>query len=154
MLKRFGAQADTSNNEMEYTAMLEALQFVQEKAFVIMESDSQLCIDSLTKYRLRWQCHGWRKDDGQPVENSDLPLPFLFVFRGCLFSLFFHPDSRFHLLSVAISSQFFFLFKPYPFLLLLSSLLNLLPNFCLSSFLFFGLNFESISSFSLPPLFS
>jgi hypothetical protein len=40
MLKRFGSRADTSNNEMEYWAMLEALRFVSEKAFVVMETDS------------------------------------------------------------------------------------------------------------------
>jgi ribonuclease HI len=58
MLKKWGAQPDTSNNEMEYVAMLEAPQFVQDKAFVIMETDSQGCIDGLTKYRLRWEKHG------------------------------------------------------------------------------------------------
>jgi hypothetical protein len=54
MLKRWGAKADTSNNEMEYMAMLEALQFVPKSSLVVMETDSQLCVDSLTKYRLRW----------------------------------------------------------------------------------------------------
>jgi ribonuclease HI len=72
MLKRFGAKADTSNNEMEYMAMLEALQFVHENALVVMETDSQGYIDGLTKYRLRWGHHNWRRDDGQPVENADL----------------------------------------------------------------------------------
>jgi hypothetical protein len=59
MLKRFGAEADTSNNEMEYRAMLEALEFVPISAkpplapLVVMETDSQSCIDGLTKYRKR-----------------------------------------------------------------------------------------------------
>jgi ribonuclease HI len=72
MMKRCGSKPDTSNNEMEYTAMLEALQFVQNGAYVIMETDSQGCIDGITKYRLRWEKHGWRKDDGMPVENAEL----------------------------------------------------------------------------------
>jgi ribonuclease HI len=70
--QKVGAHADTLNNEMEYWAMLEALQFAQDKAFVIMETDSQGCIDGLTRYRLRWEKHHWRKEDGQPVENADL----------------------------------------------------------------------------------
>jgi hypothetical protein len=57
---------------MEYMAMLEALQYVPNGSYVIMETDSQGCIDGITKYRLRWEKHGWRKDDGQPVENADL----------------------------------------------------------------------------------
>jgi ribonuclease HI len=69
MLKKWGARPDTSNNEMEYEAMLEALQFVRKGAFVIMETDSQGCLDGLTKYRLRWEKNGWRTSDGKPVEN-------------------------------------------------------------------------------------
>jgi ribonuclease HI len=72
VLKRWGAKADTSNNEMEYWAMLEALQFVPKDTLVIMETDSQGCIDGITKYRLRWEKRHWRKDDGSPVENADL----------------------------------------------------------------------------------
>jgi ribonuclease HI len=72
MLKRWGAHEDTSNNEMEYMATLEALQFVKDKAFVIMETGSQGCIDGLTKYRLRWEKHWWRREDGKPVENAGL----------------------------------------------------------------------------------
>jgi ribonuclease HI len=79
MLKRFGAKADTSNNEMECRAMLEALEFVPTpagnpalKPLVVMETDSQLCIDGLTKYRKRWEAHRWKKDDGKLVENADL----------------------------------------------------------------------------------
>jgi ribonuclease HI len=79
MLKRFGAKADTSNNEMEYMAMLEALEFVQTptlntplKPLVVMETDSQQCIDGLSKYRKRWEAHHCKKPDGKPVENADL----------------------------------------------------------------------------------
>jgi ribonuclease HI len=81
MLKRFGAKADTSNNEMEYRAILEALEYVPTPAkpplapLVVMETDSQTCIDGLTKYRKRWEAHRWKKDDGKPVENADLIQP-------------------------------------------------------------------------------
>jgi ribonuclease HI len=62
MLQLWGSRADTSNNEMEYMAMLEALQFTEKKAFIIMETDSQGCTDGLTKYRLRWEKNRWRKE--------------------------------------------------------------------------------------------
>jgi hypothetical protein len=64
ILKRWGARPDTSNNEMEYLAMLKALQYVPNGSFVIIESDSRGCIDGLTKYRLPWEKHNWRKEDG------------------------------------------------------------------------------------------
>jgi ribonuclease HI len=78
MLRRSIAKADTSNNEMKCTAMLEALRFMQIQRnpllnlLLVMESDSQLCIDGLTKYRKLWEAHRWKKDDGKPVENADL----------------------------------------------------------------------------------
>jgi ribonuclease HI len=78
MCLRFGAKNDTSNNEMEYRAMLEALNLVPTppesplKPLVIIESDSQTCIDGLAKYRSRWAARGWRKEDGKPVENASL----------------------------------------------------------------------------------
>jgi hypothetical protein len=57
---------------MEYRAMLEALQFTEKNAFVVMETDSQGCLDGLTKYRLRWEKNRWRREDGNPVENAEL----------------------------------------------------------------------------------
>jgi ribonuclease HI len=72
MLQRWGNKQDTSNNEMEYQAMFEALQFTHPKAFIMMETDSQGCLDGLTKYRLRWEKNGWNRSDGQPVENANL----------------------------------------------------------------------------------
>jgi ribonuclease HI len=72
MLQRWGNKPDTSNNEMEYQAIFEALQFTHPKAFIMIETDSQGCLDGLTKYRLRWEKNGWNRGDGQPVENADL----------------------------------------------------------------------------------
>jgi ribonuclease HI len=72
ILRRWGSKADTSNNEMEYMAMLEALQYVPNNSFVIMETDSQGCIKGITKSRVRWEKHRWNREDGQPVENADL----------------------------------------------------------------------------------
>jgi hypothetical protein len=40
ILKRWGAYPDTSNNEMEYMAIVEALQYVPDGAYVVIESDS------------------------------------------------------------------------------------------------------------------
>jgi ribonuclease HI len=72
ILKRWGAKPDTSNNETEYMAMLGALHYTPSGAYIIIELDSQGCIDGITKYRKRWEKHGWRREDGKPVENAEL----------------------------------------------------------------------------------
>jgi ribonuclease HI len=64
-------KADTSNNEMEYRAMLSALELIPKKAYICFETDSQQRIDGLTKYRQRWGAHRWRREDGQPVANAE-----------------------------------------------------------------------------------
>jgi ribonuclease HI len=73
--KRWGVKADTSNNEMEYQAMLSAMELIPKCAYVFIESDSQGCIDGLTTYRKRWEKHGWRREDGKDVENAETIIP-------------------------------------------------------------------------------
>jgi hypothetical protein len=51
LCKRRGAKAATSNNEMEYQAMLSATELIPEGAYVCIESDSQGCIDESTNVR-------------------------------------------------------------------------------------------------------
>jgi ribonuclease HI len=68
----WGKKADTSNNEMEYQAILSALEVIPKGAYACFETDSQQCIDGLTKYRERWEAHRWRREDGQPVVNAEL----------------------------------------------------------------------------------
>jgi ribonuclease HI len=59
----YGPQADTTNNEMELEPMLKALDYIRQGMHAVSETDSQLCIDSLSKYRKRWENNGgkgWR----------------------------------------------------------------------------------------------
>jgi ribonuclease HI len=58
-----GPQVDTSNNEMELMAIVETSVY----SVILIESDSRLCIDTLTTYAKRWYKNGWRKPDGKPV---------------------------------------------------------------------------------------
>jgi ribonuclease HI len=68
----FDPQPDTSNIEMEYKAMLEAISIIPRNTYVIFETDSQGCIDGLTKYRKRWESRGWHNDQGKPVANAEI----------------------------------------------------------------------------------
>jgi ribonuclease HI len=60
----------TSNNEMEYLAMLKAMELVPRQMYVVIETDSQMCIDSLTKFRKRWEKNGGRLDNGTEVASA------------------------------------------------------------------------------------
>ena len=68
-----GGEADTSNNRMELTAVIQALSLLQEPCIVELWSDSKYVIDGLEKGWARgWQKRGWIKSDKKPALNPDL----------------------------------------------------------------------------------
>ncbi|MEG0804236.1 MAG: ribonuclease HI, partial [Pygmaiobacter sp.] len=68
-----GGAAQTTNNRMEMTAVLQALLLLREPCEVTLCSDSKYVIDALQKgWAKGWQKNGWRKADKKPALNSDL----------------------------------------------------------------------------------
>lgn len=68
-----GGEADTTNNRMELTGVLSALQLLKEPCEVTLCSDSKYVIDGLQKgWAKSWQKNGWRKADKKPALNADL----------------------------------------------------------------------------------
>ena len=68
-----GGAPETTNNRMELTAVIEALQLLKEPCIVELYSDSKYVIDALEKGWARsWQKRGWVKSDKKPALNSDL----------------------------------------------------------------------------------
>lgn len=68
-----GGAADTTNNRMELTAVIEALALLKEPCVVELYSDSKYVIDGLSKGWARgWQKRGWIKSDKKPALNPDL----------------------------------------------------------------------------------
>ncbi|WP_448580405.1 ribonuclease HI [Thermaurantiacus sp.] len=67
-----GADALTTNNRMELTAALRALQALNRPARVTIETDSRYLLDGMTKWLPAWKARGWRTADGKPVKNADL----------------------------------------------------------------------------------
>ena len=66
-----GGDAQTTNNRMEMTAILRALQAVPDGARIKVFSDSSYCVNGLTKWRAGWQKKRWMKA-GKPMLNRDL----------------------------------------------------------------------------------
>ena len=68
-----GGEANTTNNRMELTAVIEGLKALKERCIVELYSDSKYVIDALEKgWAVSWRAKGWRKADKKPALNPDL----------------------------------------------------------------------------------
>ena len=68
-----GGEANTTNNRMELTAAIVALERLKEPCEVTLYSDSKYMIDSITKgWAVSWRTRGWKKGDKSPALNPDL----------------------------------------------------------------------------------
>jgi len=68
-----GGERDTTNNRMELTAVIRALEALREPCAVELWSDSKYVTDALARGWARaWQRRGWIKADKKPALNADL----------------------------------------------------------------------------------
>jgi ribonuclease HI len=67
-----GRDRSTTNNKMEITAVIKALEAVSKDLPIVIHSDSQYVIKGATEWLRGWKAKGWRKADGNPVMNQDL----------------------------------------------------------------------------------
>ena len=67
-----GGEADTTNNRMELTAAIRALDALTRPCAVDLNTDSQYVKDGLTSWIHGWKKRGWLTADRKPVKNVDL----------------------------------------------------------------------------------
>ena len=68
-----GGAADTTNNRMELTAVIEALRALREPCAVELYTDSKYVFDAVDKrWVYGWRAKGWVKADKKPALNADL----------------------------------------------------------------------------------
>ena len=68
-----GGEANTTNNRMELTGVIEALRCLNQPCAVHLVSDSKYVIDGLSKgWAKGWKARGWVKSDKKPALNPDL----------------------------------------------------------------------------------
>ena len=67
-----GAEPQTTNNRMEMTAVIRALNALTEPCEATVCTDSRYVIDGMTKWVHGWQKKGWVNASKQPVRNADL----------------------------------------------------------------------------------
>lgn len=68
-----GGEKDTTNNRMELTAVISALNALKYPCEVNITTDSKYVYESVTKgWVYSWQKNNWRKSDKKPALNTDL----------------------------------------------------------------------------------
>ncbi|MFN8559983.1 MAG: ribonuclease HI [Dehalococcoidia bacterium] len=68
-----GGSPHTTNNQMELTAVIEALRAVRGvEGTVELHADSTYVIQGITSWIHGWRRRGWRTAEGQPVLNREL----------------------------------------------------------------------------------
>lgn len=71
-IERSGGDRDTTNNRMEFTAALEGLRALPAGGDVVIVTDSQLLMNSMTIWIEGWRRKGWKTAGNKPVKNRDL----------------------------------------------------------------------------------
>jgi ribonuclease HI len=67
-----GGEAATTNNRMELTAAIRALNALKEPCRVEFFTDSEYLRKGITGWLAGWKANGWRTRQKQPVKNEDL----------------------------------------------------------------------------------
>ena len=67
-----GGEASTTNNRMELTAVIRALQALKRPCQVTLYLDSQYVLKGITEWLPGWKAKGWKTASKQPVKNEVL----------------------------------------------------------------------------------
>jgi ribonuclease HI len=68
----FGGETLTTNNRMELTAVIRALEALKSPHHVEVYTDSQYVQKGISEWLPQWKRRGWRTADRKPVKNADL----------------------------------------------------------------------------------
>jgi ribonuclease HI len=67
-----GGERHTTNNRMEMTAAIRALESLRERCRVQLYTDSVYLRSGITEWLPNWRRRGWRTASRKPVKNQDL----------------------------------------------------------------------------------
>ena len=68
----FGGEAETTNNRMELTAVIEGLKSLKRRCQVVICTDSQYVKNGMESWIHGWKKNGWKSAAKKPVKNDDL----------------------------------------------------------------------------------
>jgi len=67
-----GGELMTTNNRMELTAVIRALEALKRTCQLKIYTDSVYVQKGMTEWLVSWKARGWRTSDKKPVKNDDL----------------------------------------------------------------------------------
>ncbi len=67
-----GGSVMTTNNQMELTAVIEALKAIRRPCQIVLHLDSSYVKDGITSWIHNWKKHGWLTAAKKPVKNAEL----------------------------------------------------------------------------------
>lgn len=68
----YGGERNTTNNRMELTAAIKALNALNGERSVTLHTDSKYLMDGISSWIAGWKQRGWRTTARKPVKNQDL----------------------------------------------------------------------------------
>ncbi len=68
----WGGEAGTTNNRMELTAVIRALEAISRPLPVRVHTDSKYVQQGMTAWLPGWKRNGWKTANREPVKNADL----------------------------------------------------------------------------------
>jgi ribonuclease HI len=68
----WGGEPETTNNRMELTAAIRALEALNQSCEVDLFTDSVYVRDGITRWLPNWKRRGWKTANRKPVKNQDL----------------------------------------------------------------------------------
>jgi ribonuclease HI len=71
-INHFGYQQNTTNNQMELTAAINALEFIKENDEVTLFTDSSYVKNGITSWIVNWKKNNWKNSQKKEVKNKDL----------------------------------------------------------------------------------
>ncbi len=67
-----GGVNNTTNNRMELTAPIMALNKIKKSSEITIYTDSKYVKDGITEWIKRWKLNNWKNSNKKPVKNKDL----------------------------------------------------------------------------------
>lgn len=68
----YGGERETTNNRMELTAVINALETLTKPCQVQLHSDSKYVLQGITEWLENWKKRGWKTANKSAVKNEDL----------------------------------------------------------------------------------
>ena len=68
----YGGERETTNNRMELTAAIEALNALKGSRKVNLHTDSVYVMKGVKEWMPKWKKRGWKTSAKKPVKNQDL----------------------------------------------------------------------------------